>query len=450
MRILFFTHAGTNSRDIMLDMATGFQRAGHEIVRWELEPMARVFQAGGPARTPVIQSMTALLAEFIRANDINLSVGMWANGLGSVAHGRTNGQPRSFFDMIECPHLMYWLDAPHWASGGGMGDLFGSPLIAGSYVRNIVNNEGIAREMTDVLGFSSAKGHRYGINDRVFRPHPQISQEFDLVFGGGPGDGMPSRIMLDELRSDDPDVDAIRRERARTISPKLDTHAKSFGPDASTMTELFRALLERRLCAVGTPLLDDLSTLADQGHAEAVRVLRTHPKGFVRTGAILRSMDAWRRAFVLTHLSQRLNCAVFGSASLEEWPCQATMLGNLAYADMPKAYARGRLGLNAMRWQDDIGLNLKPYEITASGACLLCERRVGFDDVFEHGVEAAGYSTPGEALTLARELLGDSTSRSAMALAGRARTLRDHTWEAVADTLVAYATAPQVPHAMAA
>lgn len=450
MRLLFFTHSGTNSRDIFLDMATGFARAGHEVLRWELEPMARVYQAGASARSPVIQSMTAMVAEFIRANRIDMSVGMWANGLASLAHGRKAGRPASCFDMIENPHLCFWLDAPHWAAGGGMQDLFGSPLVAGPFVRHVVNNSGIAREMTEVLGFSSAIGRRYGINEEVFRPIAGTRVEYDIVFGSGPGDGGPSELMLRELDSDEPDVDAIRRERAARVAGKLDEHARTFGPNADAMTELLRALLARRLGPPGTPLLDDLAALARSGHAEAAEKLHADPRGFVRAGACLRSIDAWRRAFTITHLSKRARCAVFGSASLEKWPCEAKMLGDLPYADMSRAYSSGRIGLNTMRWQDDIGLNLKPYEITASGACLLCDARVGFDEVFVEGVEAASFQTPGEAWAKARTLLQDDEGRRAMAEAGRARTLRDHTWSAAADELIAYAIGGAVAESRAA
>ncbi len=436
MRILFFTHSGTNSRDIFLDMATGFERAGHEVLRWELEPMVRVYQAGASARMPVIQSMTAMLAQFIKSNGIDLSVGMWANALGSIAHGAKGGKPASFFDMIESPHLMYWLDAPHWASGGGMQELFGSPLIGGPRVHSVVNNDGIAREMTEVLGFASAMGRRYGINEEVFRPYDNANQDYDIVFGSGPGDPGANELMLRELESDDPDVDAIRRSRARGVGPKLDKHAQSFGADSEAMTELFRALLDRRLGPPGVAMLDDLAALAALGHETAVNRLKSDPRGFVKACTLLRSIDCWRRAFTITYLSKRMRCAVFGSMSLDGWPCEAKMLGDLAYPDMPKAYSSGRIGLNAMRWQDDIGLNLKPYEITASGACLLCDRRVGFDDVFVDGVEAASFATPGEALVKARALLDDESGRKAMAQAGRARTLRDHTWTIAAQDLI--------------
>ena len=438
MRILFFTHAGTNSRDIFLDMATGFERAGHEVVRWELEPMVRVYQAGAGSRAPVIQTMTAMVADFIRANRIDMSVGMWANALGSLAHGRKDGQIASCFDMIDSPHLMFWLDAPHWAAGGGMHELFGSPLIAGPRLRSVVNNEGIAREMTEVLGFSSAIGRRYGINEEVFRPHDGVEIEYDIVFGSGPGDPKPSAFMLGELENDEPDVDAMRRERAESARVHLDEFAGTLGGDTEAMTELFRGLLERRLAPPGTPMLDDLSAMERGGHGEAGARLRAEPRAFVRACAMLRSIDSWRRAFTIAYLSKRARCAVFGSAPLEGWGCEAKRLGDLPYAEMARAYSSGRIGLNAMRWQDDIGLNLKPYEITASGACLLCDLRAGFDGAFVDGVEAASFASPGEAWAKAKALLDDEAGRRAIAEAGRARTLRDHTWTAAADELIAY------------
>ncbi|RMH11247.1 MAG: glycosyltransferase family 1 protein [Planctomycetota bacterium] len=440
MRVLFFTHPGTNSRDILLDMALGFEKAGHEVIQWELEPWANLFKSAGPAQKQVVAQATAMFSRFIEANRIDLSIGMWANALGSLAHGFRDGQPVSFFELTGHPHLMFWLDAPHWAGGGSMQELFGSPLLRTERIRHYVNNAGIAREMMEVLGFGATIGRRYGINEDVFRPYPEQARKYDIVFGLGPGDGKPSELMLRELESDDPDVDAIRAERADSVRPKLVDCAQSFaGEHVGAMIELFLALLDRRLGPPGRPMLDDLAALESSGHAEAGRVLRANPKALVRAFSLLRSIDAWRRAFTITHLSQRLNCAVFGSASLEHWPCRATMLGDLQYQDMARAYSSGLIGLNAMRWQDDIGLNLKPYEITASGACLLCDGRVGFEEAFEPGVEAECFQSPGEALQKARSLVGDPDRARQMADAGRARTLRDHTWSAAADELIEFA-----------
>lgn len=443
MRVLFFTHPGTNSRDIFLDMAGGFEKAGYQVIRWELEPWVGLYKAGGEQQRAVIQQATAMLARFIKSNCVDLSIGMWANGLTSVAHAFRDGQPASFFEVIGHPHLMFWLDAPHWAGAGGAHELFGSPLLRGGRIRHYVNNPGIAREMTDLLGFGPTIGRRYGVNEDVFRPFDE-PRRFDLVFGTGPGDGKPSDLMLRELESDQPDVEAIRRERGQRVGTKLEEHARSFaGGQADAMIELFRALLERRLSHIGVPMLDDLEALERAGHAEAGRALRTNARALVLAFAHLRSIEGWRRAFTITYLSKHFNCAVFGPASLENWPCRATMLGQVEYHEMARVYSSGLIGLNAMRWQDDIGLNLKPYEITASGACLLCDRRTGFDKAFEEGMEALGFADPCEARRRAGELIADPARARRISEAGRARTLRDHTWTRAARELVEFALKDQ-------
>ena len=104
------------------------------------------------------------------------------------------------------------------------------------------------------------------------------------------------------------------------------------------------------------------------------------------------------------------------------------MIGPVPYDAMSGVYARGRLALNVMRWQDDVGLNLKPLEITASGVPCLCERRAGLDGLFEIGTEIESFDSPATLARTARVLLADEDRRVALAEAGRARTVRDHTW----------------------
>lgn len=451
MRILFFTHPGTNSRDILLDMAAGFEQAGHDVLRWELEPWLGLYKSGGDQHRAVIQQATSLLARFVQVNRIELSIGMWANALSSLAATFRDGQPTSFFEVIRHRHLMFWLDAPHWASGGGMQELFGSPLLQTDYIRHYVNNPGIAREMTDLLGFGQTIGRGYGVNERVFRPYPDETKRFDVVFGAGPGDPKPTEMMLRELESDDPDVDAIRSERGQRVLAKLDAIAESFDPtEREAVAELLRALLNRRLATTGVPMLDDMEALERFGHGAGGAALRAKPRFLIAAFTHLRSIDAWRRSFTISYLSKHLNCAVFGSFNVDDWPCRATMLGELKYADMARAYSSAHIGLNAMRWQDDIGLNLKPYEIAASGACLLCDARVGFADAFLDGIEAEGFATPGEALRKSRALLENPGRMRSMAEAGRMRTLSDHTWAAVSRELVSFATETSTPARAAA
>jgi spore maturation protein CgeB len=148
-------------------------------------------------------------------------------------------------------------------------------------------------------------------------------------------------------------------------------------------------------------------------------------------------VERLERAFTITYLSRRFRCAVFGSGDYSAWGCTAHRFGELAYDDQAKAYARGRIGLNVGRWQDDQGLNLKPLEISASGCACLCAWRTGFDEMFADGKEAASFRTPAQAALTARELLESPSRLAAMADAGCARTRRDHTWSAWARDVLA-------------
>jgi spore maturation protein CgeB len=144
----------------------------------------------------------------------------------------------------------------------------------------------------------------------------------------------------------------------------------------------------------------------------------------------VRGVEQFERAFVVSYLSRRFNCATFGSGDYSAWGCRAHRFGELAYEDQAKVYSRGRIGLNVGRWQDDAGLNLKSYEITASGAACLCGWRNGFNESFVDGVEAVSFRSPADAAQKARELLAAPSRLASVAAAGRERTLREHTWGA--------------------
>jgi hypothetical protein len=278
----------------------------------------------------------------------------------------------------------------------------------------------------------------------VFRPrHAELARgepEFDVVFGLGPGDQPPSPRMRRELESDEPDVDAIRADRAAAVRGRLAAHLARFEPGVRAgVGALAEQLIESQLTSRDTPMLDRLHAIAnshDDLHPAAESLLR-RPASYIDITADIRSIDNWQRAFMLAFLSRHFRCAVFGSPTLDGWNCSAARLGPLAYADQALAYARARIGLNVMRWQDDVGLNIKPFEITASGAACVMAHRSGTDVCFEIGREIITFHRPGEARRVIRELLDDPVRCDALALAGRARTLRDHTWRTRAGSILA-------------
>lgn len=72
--------------------------------------------------------------------------------------------------------------------------------------------------------------------------------------------------------------------------------------------------------------------------------------------------------------------------------------------------------------------NMRLYEATGVGSCLLTERQPDLGEAFAPDAEVATYGSPEEAVEKARYLLEHEEARRAIAAAGQRRTLRDHTF----------------------
>lgn len=436
MRVLVMAHPGTNSRDIFLDAARGFESAGCEVVRWEIEPLQRLSRRAppGPLREGIAEDIGAHFASFVESNRVDFSFGLWANGLLSLPIGKTGGRLASTFELIGHDHVAFWLDAPHWAHGGGVAPLFGTPVVASDRLHHVINNPATADEMRRVLGFGRVFARGYGIDTGVFSPREGVSPRFDVVFGSGPGDPEPTAFELAELEKDEPDVAGMRAERAEVVRAEAVRAARSWawpaGVDGGAVPAVVSRLVTMQVDDPAEPMLARLERVAgeDAALAGGVRALVSDPVRFVEATAKARKVEAARRAFTVAYICKRMRCAVFGQGGFEGWPVEAERLGFVGYREMSDAYAAGKLGLNVMRWQDEVGLNLKALEISASGRACLCERRAGLSDAFEPGAEVADFGSPAEAVELARALVGDDARRERMAGAALARVRAQHTW----------------------
>lgn len=427
MKGLFFLQPGTNSRDIFRDIILGFERAGCGVLILELAPLWRTIEASPDAQATVREIGRSVRA-LIERERPDFSMAMWANAVRTLPASVVGGEPRSFFDAIGLTHVQHWLDAPHWAHEGEMRGHFNTPIVAGERLLHVVNNPGTAREMTEVLGFGRTLACPYGINEELFRPTRPIGDaEFDLVFGIGPGDPKPTERALGELERDEPDVGAIRSEAANRVRAKLEQVLTGRSPCIARVAEL---LVESQLADPTRAVLDRLDGIASGSDelAEGVRALRADAGLFVTITEVVRRIETWERAFTIAYLSRHFRCATFGSGDLSAWGCRATHLGSLDYRDQTRAYARGRVGLNVMRWQDDVGSNIKPLEISASGRLCLMRRRRGLSGLLEEGREMELFDAPAEARARLRSLLDDPERLGAMAHAACERTRREHTW----------------------
>jgi hypothetical protein len=427
IRLLFLSHPGTNSRDILFDMADGYREAGAEILTFELGPLwAGTDPSTGRLREADVRLYAGAVEAFARANQIDAAVSMWANGAFSL--GTWEG--KSFFEYVGLPVVMQWLDAPHWANDG---DALEAPasVLNGPHSIHVINNAATAQEMNQILGFSNVLCLSNAASPARFRPYPVARKDFDIVFAVGADSTQPTELMLAELDKDEPDIAAIRAEAAQNLRPQLCESLRGLWGDVAGLDEFVDAMLRERLANRHEPVLQQIARVANAHRSLAPRILallQDRRRYVDFTMALRGGIESWERAFTFVYLSRYFRCAAFGlSRPFEGWPGQWEWLGTLPHEDQAKAYSRGSFGLNVMRWQDDAGLNLKPFEITLSGACLLQSYRVGFEAHFDAG-QAVAFHTPQECRRKVMELLAEPSRVEAIALAGRARSFSQHCW----------------------
>jgi spore maturation protein CgeB len=92
--------------------------------------------------------------------------------------------------------------------------------------------------------------------------------------------------------------------------------------------------------------------------------------------------------------------------------------------------ARSQITLNKhIDISENYANNLRLFEATGAGACLLTDWKENLGELFEPGAEVLAYRSAEECLELARRDARDDAARERIAAAGAARCLSEHTYE---------------------
>jgi spore maturation protein CgeB len=118
-------------------------------------------------------------------------------------------------------------------------------------------------------------------------------------------------------------------------------------------------------------------------------------------------------------------------------PIVARHHGEVWGLDMYRALARSRVTLNRhINVAETNANNMRLYEATGVGALLITDRKDNLGELFEVGKEVVAYSSPEEAAEMIRYYIAHPEEARAIARAGQARTLRDHTYQRRMEDLV--------------
>jgi spore maturation protein CgeB len=106
--------------------------------------------------------------------------------------------------------------------------------------------------------------------------------------------------------------------------------------------------------------------------------------------------------------------------------------------DMYVTLARSQLTLNRhIDVAEGFANNLRLYEATGMGACLVTEQRENLPDLFELGREVLAYGSTEECIEMCRYYMSRPREAAAIGAAGQRRCLADHTVERHAEKLAA-------------
>lgn len=121
----------------------------------------------------------------------------------------------------------------------------------------------------------------------------------------------------------------------------------------------------------------------------------------------------------------------YGAGSLNrQSPIVPRHKGEVWGLDMYRALARSRVTLNRhINVAENFANNMRLYEATGVGSLLITDRKDNLGELFEIGKEVVAYDSPEEAAELIRYYTAHPEEARAIAQAGQARTLREHTYQ---------------------
>ena len=128
----------------------------------------------------------------------------------------------------------------------------------------------------------------------------------------------------------------------------------------------------------------------------------------------------------------------YGAAALSpNSPIRASYRGEAWGLEMYRVLAQSRITLNRhIDLANGYANNMRLYEATGMGALLMTEAAPNLQELFDPGSEVVAYRDDDDLVEQIRHLLERDDERDAIAAAGRARTLNEHTYERRIEELV--------------
>jgi spore maturation protein CgeB len=232
----------------------------------------------------------------------------------------------------------------------------------------------------------------------------------------------PGGISADWLRSVLPVDCALVAQIASPREPSVNWPA--YDLVISSLPNFVAAFRREGVAAEYMPLAFEPSVVQGLG-----TVARDVPLSFV--GSL--SPAHGERLRFLEALATQSDIAIWGDGAERLAPDSALLArhhGAVWGIEMFRVLARSQLTLNRhIDISESYANNMRLFEATGTGACLVTDWKENLHELFEPGKEVVAYRSSEECLDLIRYYEAHPTEREAIAQAGQARCLRDHSYE---------------------
>ncbi len=141
----------------------------------------------------------------------------------------------------------------------------------------------------------------------------------------------------------------------------------------------------------------------------------------MRLSFIAENLPGIKKAFLLDRMPQNPK-----NISLIKKNSKPSIYG----MEMFKALSRSKIGFNYHgNVAGDYAANIRLFEVTGVGSCLITDWKKNLNDIFEIDKEVTAFNSADECIEKVKWLLNHEQERKAIAEAGQKRVLKDHTFE---------------------
>ncbi|MBI4620100.1 MAG: glycosyltransferase [Desulfobacterales bacterium] len=301
------------------------------------------------------------------------------------------GELASFFKTIEMPAASWYVDSPNIIVKAFNKNV--SP-----YVSVFLWDKGYIEDM-EAMGFAEVAYLPLATDEDIFRP---------------------IKLRPSDIKRYGADVGFVGNSMVDSVVEKLKKVPEELHPFLERMAEL--------LSSSRMPF-DELLKTIDEGYLEKIKSLIPRLRLFLEAAILWRATLLYRLSCIET--LKDFNPCIHGDKDWKKLLGNGYRLGHSLnyYRELPVFYNACKVNFNATSLQMEQAVNQRVFDVPACGGFLLTDHQGAIEELFDVGKEVVTYKDKDEIPELVRFYLDNPDARKAIAVKGRDRVLKEHTYK---------------------